>query len=98
MANAVPVAIVTGGAKGIGRAVAGHLLEQKWHVVVVDLEGSGARRTFPAHHRAAALVGADAGLENTAKRAVKEALSRFGRRDALVSNAGIMIRKPLRRL
>jgi len=98
MANAVPVAIVTGGAKGIGRAIAGHLLEQKWRVVVVDLEGSGARRAFPARNRAVALVEGDVGHEDTAKRAVAEALSRFGRLDALVSNAGIMIRKPLRRL
>ena len=98
MANAVPVAIITGGAKGIGRAIAEHLLEQKWRVVVVDLAGSGARRAFPARNHAVALVEGDVGHEDTAKRAVAEALSRFGRLDALVSNAGIMIRKPLRRL
>lgn len=94
----VPVAMITGGAKGIGRAVAHHLLGQKWRVCVVDLPGSGARRAFPARHRGVAVVEGDVGQEDTAKRAVAEALAQFGRLDALVSNAGIMIRKPLKRL
>jgi NAD(P)-dependent dehydrogenase (short-subunit alcohol dehydrogenase family) len=98
MAKSAPAAIVTGGAKGIGRAIAKHLLAHKWRVCVVDLPGSGARRVFPARVRGVALVEGDVGTEDTAKRAVEEALSQFGRLDALVSNAGIMIRKPLRRL
>ena len=36
--------------------------------------------------------------EETARRAVAEVTKTFGRLDALVSNAGIMIRKPLRQL
>jgi NAD(P)-dependent dehydrogenase (short-subunit alcohol dehydrogenase family) len=93
-----PVVIVIGGAKGIGRAVAAQLLTQKWRVCVVDLAGSGARRAFPARRRDVALIEGDVGQEDTAKRAVAEALARFGRLDAVISNAGIMIRKPLRRL
>jgi hypothetical protein len=45
-----------------------------------------------------ALIEGDVGHEDTAKRAVATAVSEFGRLDAVVSNAGIMIRKPLRRL
>ena len=93
-----PVAIVTGGAKGIGRAIAHHLLEQSWRVCVVDLAGVGVRRAFPARRRGIVVVEGDVGEEDTAKRAVTEALAQFGRLDALVSNAGIMIRKPLKRL
>ena len=93
-----PVAIVTGGAKGIGRAVAAYLLEQKWRVCVVDLKGSGARRAFPARRRDVVLIEGDVGHEDTARRAVGEALARFGRLDAVISNAGVMVRKPLRRL
>ena len=93
-----PVAIVTGGAKGIGRTIANHLLEQGWRVCVVDLENSGARRAFPARRRDVAVVEGDVGQEETAKRAVAESLKQFGRLDAVVSNAGIMIRKPLRTL
>jgi NAD(P)-dependent dehydrogenase (short-subunit alcohol dehydrogenase family) len=40
----------------------------------------------------------DVGLETTARDTVAALLERFGRLDALVSNAGILIRKPLRRL
>ena len=93
-----PVAIVTGGAKGIGRAIAHHLLQQTWRVCVVDLEGSGALRAFPARRRGVAVVEGDVGQEETAKRAVAESLKQFGRLDAVVSNAGIMIRKPLHTL
>jgi NAD(P)-dependent dehydrogenase (short-subunit alcohol dehydrogenase family) len=92
------VAIVTGGAKGIGRAIAHHLREQNWRVCIVDLEGSGARRAFPARLRGVTVVEGDVGQEDTAKRAVAATLSNYGRLDALVSNAGIMIRKPLKTL
>jgi len=77
-----PVAIVTGGAKGIGRAVVDHLLEQSWRVCVVDVEGSGARRAFPARRRGVTLVEGDVGQEDTAKRAVAEALGLLGERAA----------------
>jgi len=93
-----PVAIVTGGAKGIGRAIARHLVGNRWQVCVVDLPGSGARRAFPDRLRNVALVEGNVGDEGTAKQAVATALSRFGRLDAVVSNAGIMVRKPIVRL
>jgi NAD(P)-dependent dehydrogenase (short-subunit alcohol dehydrogenase family) len=98
MATASPVALVTGGAKGIGRAVAHRLLGDGWRVGVVDLPDAKLRRAFPRGTRDIALIEGDVGLEETAPRAVAALLERFGRLDALVSNAGIMIRKPLRRL
>jgi NAD(P)-dependent dehydrogenase (short-subunit alcohol dehydrogenase family) len=98
MARVHPVALVTGGAKGIGRAVARHLLSIGWRVGVVDLPGSGLHRAFPSGSRNVTLIEGDAGVEETAPRAVATLVNRFGRLDALVSNAGIMIRKPLRRL
>jgi NAD(P)-dependent dehydrogenase (short-subunit alcohol dehydrogenase family) len=97
ISKTAPVAIVTGGAKGIGRAIVDHLLEQTWRVCVVDIEGSGARRAF-TKRRSVVLVEGDVGQEDTAKRAVAGALKQFGRLDAVVSNAGIMIRKPLGQL
>ena len=96
LARPHPVAIVTGGASGIGRAIADHLLEQSWRVCVVDLKG--ARRAFPKSKRGVTVVEGDVGQEDTAKRAVAQSIAKFGRLDAVVSNAGIMIRKPLRRL
>ncbi len=98
MAATRPVALVTGGASGIGRAICDHLLETKWRLGIVDLPGSDLHRAFPRGTRNVVLVEGDVGVEETAPRAVAAVLARFGRLDGLVSNAGIMIRKPLRRL
>jgi NAD(P)-dependent dehydrogenase (short-subunit alcohol dehydrogenase family) len=89
------VAIVTGAAQGIGRGISDHLIAEGWSIVGVDLPKSTiARQKRPQF---APLEG-DVADELTAKRAVKLALDKFGRLDALVSNAGIMIRKPIRKL
>jgi NAD(P)-dependent dehydrogenase (short-subunit alcohol dehydrogenase family) len=98
MPSVRPVALVTGGANGIGRAVARHLLAAGWRLGVVDLPGSGLRRTFSARTRDIVLVEGDVREQETAARAVAALVERFGRLDGLVSNAGIMIRKPLHRL
>ena len=98
MAKVRPVALVTGGANGIGRAIAHHLLAGGWRVGIVDLPKSGMGRAFPRHTRDTILIEGDVSDEITAPRAVAALLDRFGRLDALVSNAGIMIRKPMRRL
>jgi len=91
-------ALVTGGANGIGRAIARHLLGEGWAVCVVDLPKSGLSRAYPKRNRYLALVEGDVADEMTGKRAVATAIDKFGRLDAVVSNAGIMIRKPIRKL
>jgi hypothetical protein len=98
MPSARPVALVTGGANGIGRAVARHLLAAGWRLGAVDLAGSGLRRSFSARARNIVLVEGDVREQETAARVVAALVERFGRLDGLVSNAGIMIRKPLHRL
>lgn len=97
-ASAKPVALVTGGANGIGRAIAHHLLSAGWRLAIVDLPDSGLRRAYARAGRNVELVEGDVGFEQTAPRAVAAVRQRFGRIDGLVSNAGIMIRKPIRRL
>ncbi len=98
MAAVKRVALVTGGANGIGRAVCRHLLGSGWRVGIVDLPGSGLARHFAARARNLMLIEGDVREEETAARAVAAITDRFGRLDGLVSNAGIMIRKPLRAL
>ena len=98
MAKSHLVAIVTGGANGIGRAIAKRLLADSWRVCVVDLPGSGAHKVFSPRSRNVVLIEGNVAEEDTAKRAVRAARDRFGRLDAIVSNAGIMKRKPLRQL
>jgi NAD(P)-dependent dehydrogenase (short-subunit alcohol dehydrogenase family) len=98
MAKAKRVALVTGGANGIGRAICRHLLGSGWHVGIVDLPGSGLARSFPPQARNVVLIEGDVREEETAARAVAALAERCGRLDGLVCNAGIMIRKPLQRL
>lgn len=93
-----PVALVTGGANGIGRAIAHHLLGAGWRLGIVDLPDSGLRRAYARASRNVELIEDDVGVEATAPRAVASLRQRFGRIDGLVSNAGIMIRKPVRQL
>jgi NAD(P)-dependent dehydrogenase (short-subunit alcohol dehydrogenase family) len=97
MAVVRPVALITGGAKGIGRAIARHLVESGWQIGIIDLPDSGLRRAFP-RQRGVLLIDGDVRDEETASDAVEALVHRFGRLDGVVSNAGMMIRKPLRRL
>ncbi len=98
MPTAKLVALVTGGANGIGRAIARHLLDCGWNVGIVDLPDSGLHRVFPPRRRNVLAIAGDVGDEKTVAEAVGAVVQKFGRLDAVVSNAGIMIRKPIRRL
>lgn len=89
--SAKPVALITGGAKGIGRAVACHLLSSGWQVGIIDLADSGLRRAF-ARERDAFVIEGDVRDEKNASDAVEATIHRFHRLDAVVSNAGIMVR------
>jgi NAD(P)-dependent dehydrogenase (short-subunit alcohol dehydrogenase family) len=93
-----PVAIVTGAANGIGRAIARRLLDDGWRVGAVDLPKSGLSRVFASAARRTALIEGDVAEEATARSAITAVTEKFGRVDALVSNAGIIHEKPLRQL
>jgi NAD(P)-dependent dehydrogenase (short-subunit alcohol dehydrogenase family) len=95
---AARVAIVTGAARGIGRAIAQQLLDEGWKVGAVDLPKSGLTRAFPPRQRNTLAIEADVSEEPATRMAVKSVVDRFGRLDAIASNAGIMVRKPLRQL
>jgi NAD(P)-dependent dehydrogenase (short-subunit alcohol dehydrogenase family) len=92
------VALVTGAAHGIGRATAKRLLDDGWRVGVQDLKATELSRIYRSTSRRVAIIEGDIGEETTAKRAVTATIEKFGRLDGVVSNAGIMIRKPIRQL
>jgi 2-deoxy-D-gluconate 3-dehydrogenase len=86
------VAIVTGGAMGIGRAITERLAEAEAAVMIADLDEAAARET--AGHIAAGGGRADAVRVDVANvDAMREMVARtvetFGRLDILVNNAGI---------
>jgi NAD(P)-dependent dehydrogenase (short-subunit alcohol dehydrogenase family) len=91
MSTVKPVALITGGAKGIGHAIARHLIASGWQVSIIDLPDSGLRRAFARERDVFAIEG-DVRNEETASDAVDATVHRFHRLDGLISNAGIMIR------
>jgi NAD(P)-dependent dehydrogenase (short-subunit alcohol dehydrogenase family) len=87
------VALVTGGARGIGFATARALVARGASVVVVDLEAAAAERAAAQLHDAKALgLAADVTDRGAMQRAVATAVERFGGLDVVVANAGIASR------
>lgn len=84
------VAIVTGGAMGIGHAICETLAAQGAAIVIADLAGAqaAAERLQQAGHRAIGVT-ADVSSELDAARMVADALDAFGHVDVLVNNAAI---------
>jgi rhamnulose-1-phosphate aldolase/alcohol dehydrogenase len=88
------VALVTGGASGIGRAVAERLAEVGAHVVVADRNESGAQEVADGlvqkyGERRGLAVGVDVTDEAAVARAFEQTVLTYGGVDVVVSNAGI---------
>ncbi len=84
------VAIITGGAAGIGAAIARAFCDEGARVVVADRDEDSARRTASTLGANAIATAVDVTNEDQVHRVVAETLARFGRIDILVNNAGIM--------
>ena len=83
------VAVVTGGAGGLGAAAALRLSREGCRVVVVDIDGDGARRVAEALPGASIAVAADVSAGEDVERYLDEATHSFGRIDLHHLNAGI---------
>jgi len=94
------VAIVTGGARGIGRGIATSLAREGTHVVIADLPTVQAdmEETVSLVEAAGAqalLVHCDVTDWSQAQAMAQAALDRFGRIDILVNNAGVISVAPV---
>jgi rhamnulose-1-phosphate aldolase/alcohol dehydrogenase len=88
------VALVTGAATGIGRAVAERFAEEGAHVVVTDIDlglAEAVAESIVAKHglRRAIAAGLDVSKEEDVSRAFDAAAREYGGVDVVVSNAGI---------
>jgi NAD(P)-dependent dehydrogenase (short-subunit alcohol dehydrogenase family) len=88
MSNERKVAIITGASQGIGAGLVKAYRDRNYRVVATS------RSIKQGGDPDIVAVAGDIGDPATAERVVKEAISRFGRVDTLVNNAGIFISKP----
>lgn len=85
------IAVVTGGANGLGREIARVLARAGARVAVGDLEADGVERTAAAIRQdggEAVAVAGDLTEEGPAARLIEAAMARWGRLDILVNNVG----------
>ena len=91
------VAIVTGGASGIGRAICQRFSREGAKVMVADRNIAGAEETLSlmgGTPDTADMVDVDISDSFRVERMVADTVSRFGRLDVLVNGAAILIRTP----
>jgi NAD(P)-dependent dehydrogenase (short-subunit alcohol dehydrogenase family) len=83
------VAIVTGGANGIGRAITEVFLEEGARVVVADLDEATGNALVDDLGEAASFVATDVADADSVQAAIEHAQARFGALHVMVNNAGI---------
>lgn len=91
------VAIITGGATGMGRAASLLFAREGARVAVADRNVSDGRKTVAMVGETggdALFVETDVSKADQVRNMVERTVDRFGRLDVLVNNAGILIRTP----
>lgn len=88
------VAIVTGGAQGLGEALAQRLNKEGCKLVIADMNYEGAQAVANSMRDAIA-VKVDVSNEADVEAMVKAAVDKYGKLDLLVSNAAILVAKPV---
>jgi 3-oxoacyl-[acyl-carrier protein] reductase len=92
------VAIVTGSARGIGRATAEILSEHGAKVLINDLDGDVAEQTASEIAGETTVFGGDLTREGAADELVAAAIDAWGKIDIIVNNAGYTIDAPIHKM
>jgi 3-oxoacyl-[acyl-carrier protein] reductase len=92
------VAIVTGSARGIGRATAELLAEHGAKVLINDLDGDVAEQTAGEISGETVVYAGDLTKESAPDELVKTAVDAWGRLDIIVNNAGYTVDAPIHKM
>src|SRR3954467_4449864 len=92
------VAIVTGSARGIGRATAELLSEQGAKVLINDLDGDIAEQTASEIAGETTVYAGALTREGAADELVKTAIDAWGKVDIIVNNAGYTVDAPIHKM
>ena len=92
------VAIVTGSARGIGRATAELLSEQGAKVLINDLDADVAEQTAGEIAGETAVYGCDLTKEGEPDKLVQTAIDAWGKIDIIVNNAGYTLDAPIHKM
>lgn len=93
------VAVISGAAQGIGKAIAMRLAQDGMNIVIVDINyeaaQSAADEIQKLHQKETLAVKCDVSKEEEVNAVIKQVIDRFGTVDVLVNNAGILsLKKP----
>src|SRR3712207_6132072 len=91
-------AIVTGSARGIGRATAELLVEQGAKVLINDLDGDVAEQAAGEIRGETAVFAGDLNKEGVPDQLVQTAVDAFGQIDIVVNNAGYTLDAPIHKM
>lgn len=94
----LPVVIITGAGRGIGRELAAHFAREKWRVAATDLREEAARRVATRlTDEGGTVLGLhlDVRDEHSIHEGIEGIRRLYGRVDVLINNAGIGLPKPL---
>lgn len=90
-------AIITGGAQGIGKAIARQLLKQGMQVVIADVDDEAGKETLQEYASQGEInyQHCDVSDETQVRQLIEQTLTQSARLDVLINNAGIGRFKPL---
>jgi len=89
------VAIITGGARGIGLATAHALAADGWRIALADRDAAALEAAAPQVGSDTLTVTLDVSDVAAIKAAVADVVARAGRLDGLINNAGVFRNEPL---